>query len=335
MWRLGIDLHRQTVVIAALNDAGEVRPARKFECSEPAEILGYCQQFLPFRAVIEATSTYRWLHTLLSTMGTVLLAHPLRLRAMVLRRSKTDRLDAMLLAQLLRINQIPLAYVPAERFQRLRESTRQRCRLTQAQTQVKQAFRWLLARHNMNPPYKCPLGPRGLYWFSRQDFGPVDNPIRDELVQRLQHFDKQLDAMDARLAELRSEYPEVEVLVDLHGVGLYSAMVIASEFGDVMRFRTAKQAGAYTGLTPRVDQSGSHCYLGHISRQGSPWMRHVLVEAAMKIVRRDVGLANFHQRIRKRSSAKIARVATARKLAEICWKRLRRWHSEHSQPVAA
>jgi len=335
MWHLGIDLHRHTAVIAAMNDAGEVRPARRFDCSESAEILGYCQQFRPFRAVIEATSTYRWLHKLLSTAGTVLLAHPFRLRAMVQRRSKTDRLDAMLLAQLLRIDQIPLAYVPNERYQMLRETTRQRCRLTHAQTQVKQAFRWLLARHNVNPPYKCPFGPRGLYWFSRQDFGPVDNPIRDELLDRLRHFDKQLAAIDARLSELWPSYPEVEALVDLHGIGLFSAMVIVSEFGDVTRFRLAKQAGVYTGLTPRVDQSGSHCYVGHISKQGSPWLRHILIEAAMKIVRDDVGLANFHQRIRKRASAKIARVATARKLAEICWKRLRRWHRQHAGVAAA
>ena len=266
MWHLGIDLHRHTVVVAAINDAGEVRPAIRFECSEPAAILTYCQQFHPLRAVIEATSTYRWLHELLSTVGTVLLAHPFRLRAMVQRRSKTDRLDAMLLAQLLRIDQIPLAYVPSERYQMLRESTRQRCRLTHAQTQVKQACRWLLARHNMNPPYKYPFGPRGRYWFSRQDFGPVDNPIRDELLERLGHFDRQLDAMDVRLSELRPEYPEVDALMDLHGIGLFSAMVIVSEFGDVMRVHTAKQAGAYTGLTPRVDQSGSHCYIGHISK---------------------------------------------------------------------
>jgi hypothetical protein len=55
----------------------------------------------------------------------------------------------------------------------------------------------------------------------------------------------------------------------------------------------------------------------------------------MKIVREDVGLANFHHRIRKRSSAKIARVATARKLGEICWVRLRRWARDHQAPAAA
>lgn len=335
MWHLGIDLHRHTVVIAALNDAGEVRPAVRFECSEADRIASYCEGFQPFRCVIEATSTYRWLFKLLSRIGTVLLAHPFRLRAMVQRRSKTDRLDAMLLAQLLRIDQIPLAYIPSDRYQMLRETTRQRCRLTHAQTEVKQSLRWLLARHNMNPPYKCPFGPRGIYWFRRIDFGPVDNPIRDELLERLEHFGKQLTAIDARLEELRPQYPEVEALQGLHGIGLFSAMLIVSEFGDVTRFRAAKQAGAYTGLTPRVNQSGSHCHVGRISKQGSPWLRWILLEAAMKIVHKDVGLANFHTRIRKRASVKIARVATARKLAEICWKRLRRWQREHSELAVA
>ena len=63
---------------------------------------------------------------------------------------------------------------------------------------------------------------------------------------------RQLEAMDTRLAELRPQYPEAEALLDLYGVGLFLAMVIVSEFGDVCRFRAAKQAGAYTGLTPSM-----------------------------------------------------------------------------------
>jgi len=57
------------------------------------------------------------------------------------------------------------------------------------------------------------------------------------------------------------------------------------------------------------------------------------MEAAMKLVGQDVKLANFYQRIRRRSGSKIARVAAARKLAEICWKRLRRWHRMHDRQV--
>jgi hypothetical protein len=54
----------------------------------------------------------------------------------------------------------------------------------------------------------------------------------------------------------------------------------------------------------------------------------------MKLVRRDVALANFYNRIRRRAGAKIARVAATRKLSEICWKRLVQWHREHA-PAAA
>jgi transposase len=99
-------------------------------------------------------------------------------------------------------------------------------------------------------------------------------------------------------------------------------MVIVGELGDVKRFRRAKQVAAYAGLTARINQSSEHCYHGHISKQGTPWLRWVLIEAAMKLTHRDVALANFYQRIRTRSSAKISRVAAARKLAEICWRRL-------------
>ena len=125
-----------------------------------------------------------------------------------------------------------------------------------------------------------------------------------------------------------------ETLTDIHGIGLYSALLIVGELGEVERFHTAKQVGAYAGLTARVNQSGGHCYRGSITRQGSPWLRWILVEAAMKVVQEDVALKNFYTRVRKRSSAKIARVATARKLAEICWKRLRRWQRENVPSAA-
>ena len=127
-----------------------------------------------------------------------------------------------------------------------------------------------MARHNSKAPYKCPFGARGIYWFSRQDFGPVDNPIRDELLKRLVHYGEELAAVDARLESLRPQFPQVESLIVLHGVGLFTAMVVISEFGDVTRFRGAKQVGAYTGLTARIDQSGSHSYSGHIRDRARP-----------------------------------------------------------------
>jgi len=223
MWHVGIDLHRETVVMAAVNDAGEAMDPLRIRCEDTEAILRVVQVLGTFRAVIEASGTYRWLY------------------------------------DLLRIDQIPLAYIPPQPYQQLRDLTR--CR---------------------------PRWARG----------------------------------------------HAEVLQEIHGIGLYSALLIVAELGEVERFRRAKQVGAYAGLTSRVHQSGNHCFRGSISRQGSPWLRWILVEAAMKAIHKDGALKNFYTRVRKRSSAKIARVAVARKLAEICWKRLRRWQREHANQAA-
>ena len=325
MWHVGIDLHRLTVVIAAVDDEGNSRPARRIECQDSRGIVEAMRSLQPFRAVIEATGTYRWLYDLLTPLGTVLLAHPLRLRAMVQRRSKTDKLDSQLLAILLRINQIPLAYIPPDNYQQLRELTRHRARLSRQAATAKTQLRSLLARHNLASPFRSAFGVRGCRWFSEQEFGWTDNLVRDELLLRLEHYRHQLKVIDERLEQLRGEFPQVEALLDIYGVGLYTALLVIAELGEVQRFRTARQVGSYAGLTSRVRQSGDHCYRGSITREGSPWLRWILVEAAIQTIRNDPPLKNFYQRIRKRSGAKKARVAAARKLAEICWKRLIGW----------
>jgi transposase len=295
-------------------------------CQDTSGIVEAVKKLGAFRAVIEASGTYRWLYDLLRPYGTILLAHPYRLHAMIQRRTKTDKLDAQLLANLLRINQIPVAYIPPEPYHQLRELTRCRARLGRGLADVKIRLRAILGRRNMEAPYQVPFGRRGLAWFGQQDFGPIENMVRDELLGRFAHFSRQIAILDRRLVEVQGEFRDTEALLDIYGIGLFSALVIVAELGEVERFRSAKQVGAYTGLTSRVHQSGGHCYRGSITRQGSPWLRWVLVEAAMKAVRRDAALQNFYTRVRKRSGAKIARVAAARKLAEICWKRLRRWH---------
>ena len=141
MWHVGIDLHRATIVMAAVNDAGEVVDPITIHCQDTAAIIEAVKKLGSFRAVVEATGTYRWLYDLLRPYGSILLAHPHRLRAMIQRRTKTDKLDAQLLANLLRINQIPLAYIPPEPYHQLRELTRCRARLGRGLAEAK--IRWL------------------------------------------------------------------------------------------------------------------------------------------------------------------------------------------------
>ncbi len=162
------------------------------------------------------------------------------------------------------------------------------------------------------------------------DLGVVGALQRDELLGRLEHYAAELAHLDEALAEMAGGFPQIEALSDIRGVGLYTALLIVAEIGEPERFGEPGQVASYAGLATRVYQSGGHDYHGHITRQGSPWLRWVLVQAAIKAVGEDEKLRRFYERVRRRSSRHIARVALARKLAEICWIRLRRWRREHA-----
>ena len=323
---VGIDLHKRFLVACVQDDAGSTLASERLACREMKRIAQFFDTHRPFQAVIEASSSYRWLYDLLSPRGEVILAHPLQLRAIVAGRAKTDKLDAALLAKLLRAGLVPRSYVPPASYQHLRDLTRARARLSRQATAAKNEVHTLLRRRNIAAPYTVLFGPRGRRWLASLEVGPVDGLLRDELLARLDHYDAALAMHDRLLDELASGFPEAEALTCLYGIGLYSALLIVAEIGEPWRFVDGRKVGAYAGLTARVHQSGSQNYTGHITRQGSPWLRWILVQAAMKLVRRDVKLGNFYQRVRKRSGVKVARVAAARKLAEICWLRLMRWH---------
>ena len=330
MQYVGIDLHKRDVVIAVEDERGPVGKPRRFGCRDEAAIVAHLSALRPFRAVIEASASYRWLYDRLTPLGEVILAHPLRLRASIARPAKTDKLDAALLAQLLRMDQIPEAYAPPAAYQELRELTRARARLSRSATEAKNQLHGLLAARNIHPPYRRPFGVRGRRWLRSLDFGVVGNLERDELIGRLEHYDQEQARLDRFIQARANDFPQIEALRDIRGIGTYTALLVVAEIGAPERFSEPGQVSSYAGLAARVDQSGAHDYHGHITRQGSPWLRWALVQAAIKAIGRDRKLANFYERVRKRSSRHIARVAVARKLAEICWIRLRRWHRERA-----
>ena len=221
MYYIGIDLHKQDLVMAMEDERGPVGRPRRIACRDVDAIRAAVQRWRPFRAVVEASASYRWLYDLLTPVGEVVLAHPLRLRAITAARAKTDRLDARLLAQLLRANLIPTAYVPPARYQQLRDLTRSRARLSHGATLAKNQMHALLARANVHPPLKTLFGPRGRRYLAGLDLGLSGNLARDELMRRLEHYGREIAAFDAHLEAVASEFPEAKSVEVLHGIGRF------------------------------------------------------------------------------------------------------------------
>ena len=123
-------------------------------------------------------------------------------------------------------------------------------------------------------------------------------------------------AASKKVRQLAEEDADALLLMTIPGMGYYSALLTKSEIGDVRRFRSAKQLCSYAGLVPSTHASGNTCFHGHITKQGSRWLRWILVETAIHAVKRPGILRRFYFKIEKKKGGQIAKVATARKLLE-------------------
>jgi hypothetical protein len=140
------------------------------------------------------------------------------------------------------------------------------------------------------------------------------------LLRQLDFHAEELALIDADLGQAALGRPEVLRLMTIPGVDATVALSIVAAVGDFTRFRTPDKLVAYLGLNPRVRQSGgqpaSH---GRITKAGPAHARGMLVEAAWSASKAPGPLRAFYQRVRARHGTQIAAVATARKLAVLCW----------------
>lgn len=137
-----------------------------------------------------------------------------------------------------------------------------------------------------------------------------------------------MDALEAEVEpaerEIRERFagdPRIARLDAIPGIGFTIAATVLAEVGDLARFRSPDALCSWAGLTPTERSSAEHVRRGHISKQGSRWLRWVMVEAAQRV--RDRELLQFFEGIERRRGKKIARVALARRLLTLCYYALR------------
>jgi transposase len=316
MWYAGIDLHRRYAVIAVLDSQGEELCLRRVENDAAAwravvEALGR-----PGQAVVEATGNWFWLVDLLAAAGVeMVLANPLQVKAIAHAKLKNDRVDARMLAHLLRSRLIPAAYMAPPTVRTLQELLRHRASVVRMQTGLKTRLRALLAKRNLTIQSASLMSHR-----AREELTalPLEPPVRTEVEQMLGILDYLagvLREVDAAIEARATIDTEAQLLMSIPGVGVYLALLILAEIGEVHRFPSPRKLASYAGLVPTTRSSGGHTYHGRITRQGSAWLRWAMILAAVQHVRNTARpLSRFYRRQAARKGTKIARVALARKL---------------------
>jgi transposase len=225
---------------------------------------------------------------------------------------KNDKVDAATLAQLLRADLLPEAWIAPHQIRWQRALLRHRFHLVRLRTLVRNRIHAILADHGADRPAGCFNGV-GRAWLAELDLPPVPRSVVADLCTLLDALQLPIDAADRQLAQAAKDDPRVKLLQRLPGVGPLTALTIVAEVGDISRFPNARKLAAWAGLTPTVRASDRTVRHGHISKQGSPWLRWILCEAA-QTAKRSAEFDHFYQELCRRRGKKIATTAVARKL---------------------
>jgi len=243
--------------------------------------------------------------------------HPLRCKAIASARLKNDKVDAAILAQLLRADLLPEAWLAPPRVRQLRALLRHRASLVRLGTQLRNRIHAVAADHGYDRSASYWTGP-GRGWLAELDLPAASREIVGDCLAVIDGLAPVIDRIDGELHAHARADPRVKVLRTLPGVGEFTALVMLAEIGDITRFGSARKLASWAGLTPTVRGSDLKVRHGHISKQGSAWLRWVMNQAA-QTAKRSPEFAASYAAIAKRRGKKIATIAVARKLLTRAW----------------
>src|SRR5580700_3815386 len=310
---VGIDVHRKRSQVAVVTEDGQVQLNKNVvNGSTPfLQLIGD----LPSGTSVafEAAFGWSWLADLLEDYGfEAHLVHPLRCKAIASARLKNDKAAAAILAQLLRADLLPEAWIAPAKVRQLRAVLRHRISLVRLGTQLRNRIHAVAADHGYDRPASYWTGP-GRGWLAELDLPATSREIVTDCLAVIDGLAPPPDRIDGELHTRAKTDPRVKILRTLPGVGEFTALVMLAEIGDITRFGSARKLASWAGLTPTVRGSDLTVRHGHISKQGSAWLRWVMNQAA-QTAKRSPEFAATYSNIAKRRGKKIATIAIARKL---------------------
>lgn len=323
---VGIDVGKARCRAALMNQKGIIESEFFFEnntrgISNLASVLT-----IEDRVVMESSGNL-WLNiydALDSRNIRVVLANPMKTKAIASARVKTDKVDARILAHLLRADLVAESYVPPAGVRELRALVRHRLSLVKMRTMIKNKVHALTDRYGYRCEYSDMFGKAGTEWLRSLELGELDRLVLENHLSLIESINAQIGRVDEAIRKRASQDEDVRLLLSMTGIDVYTALLIRSEVGPMSRFPDYKKLVSWAGLAPRVHQSGNVEYGGAITKRGSRVLRWAMIEAARVAVQHDEKLGAFYERVRARRGDQKATVAAANKMLKIIWVMLTR-----------
>ena len=318
---IGMDIHRPFAEVVFRED-GRLRPTGRVDMTRSG-LEGFGRTLAKTdEVVVEATGNAMAVVRVLGPyVARVIVANPLKVKAIAHAQVKTDKIDTGVLASLRAAGFLPEVWVPDAKTERLRRLVARRNQIVRHRTRVKNETHAILQAHLVPPcPHADLFGRLGRTWLGHQVLPDDERAAIERHVRELDRLGEDLSVLDKDIAQVAIDDPAVKRLLTITGVTLIVAAGLVAATGDVQRFDNSEKFLSYVGLNPRVWQSGlGLAQHGRISKHGRSHARAMLVEAAWAASKAPGPLRALFLRIRGRRGHQVAAVAVARKLAVLCW----------------
>jgi transposase len=321
---LGLDVHKKVVAACLLDEGGQIVKRAKFDLSAQRMSAFVASLPHPCKVVLEATTnTWAVVDVLTPLVDEVVVSNPLRTKAIASAKIKCDRVDAQVLAQLLRSDFLPRVWQPDAATREARALAHRRTVLVRDRTRLKNRIHSVLAQRLIVAPASL-FSAGGRRWLAELTLPLCARGELDTLLVLLDAVDKEISQLQKPIDQVAWTDPSVHLLMTLPGVNVTVAQGLMAAIGDISRFPTPAHLAAYLGLVPSTRQSAEHCYHGPITKHGNSQARWLLSEAAQFLDSHPGPLGHFFRKLAKRKHRNVAVIATARKLAQIAWHMLTR-----------
>ena len=285
----------------------------------------------PIAAAIESMTGARFVHDTLERLGwEVEVADAQKVKGLAPLATKTDRIEARVLAELQRLCLVPAIWLPDPAVRAERERARWRLFPVRQRVRLKQRVHSTLMAWGRPCPVSDLFGARGRELLCRLE---VPEPWRSHVataVCLVDDLDREISAIDAELRRIAGCHPYVPLLRTVPGIGPVLGDTIAAEIGEIGRFRSPTKLAGYTGLCPRVHQSGDSDRRRPLSKHGPRYLRWALIEAALGASRQPLYRRRYERtkrRLGRQRGPRVAQVELARSLAHSIWQMLGRGES--------
>lgn len=304
MYYTGIDLHKFSSYLTTVDSSGKI--------VKQADIKNVNHNFVQYFSdlgnenitTVESTMTWYWLNDLLTSMNIpLILAHAKYVKAIAYAKVKTDKVDSHTLAQLLRMDYIPIAHKISAENRLLRDALRARLKIVQRHTSITNSMQLLLAKYNFDSPTQL----TGIPKFQYEQLSDVEEILNEQMLE-----------LEKQLYPFLIPNEDIQRLLWIPGIGKMNAFTILLEVDDINRFADVKNFFSYCRLVPSARNSGGKSKQ-RSSKDGNKYLKAAFCDAAIHAVQYYPVIRKYQSSLLRKKNKQITKTIIAKEIAEIVY----------------